>query len=127
MHRLRIAPDGLLTLFPFAALSTTPGHFLVERFAISYLSAGRDLAAPAQNEQPVGPAVIALSPGGDSKRQGATAFRSDSLERLDGAQSEARALQALLPRSQFWPKAKPPNSESRTCTVQPYFTSWAMD
>ncbi len=67
VHRLRIAPDGLLTLFPFAALATTPHHFLIERFAISYLSAGRDLMAPTQNEQPAGPPVIALSPGGDSR------------------------------------------------------------
>jgi CHAT domain-containing protein/Tfp pilus assembly protein PilF len=101
IHRLRIAPDGLLTLFPFAALSTAPGRFLVERFAISYVSAGRDLAVPAETEQPAGPPVIALSPGGDSKRQAATAFRSDRLERLDGAESEARSLQALLPRSQL--------------------------
>ncbi|HTC32210.1 MAG TPA: CHAT domain-containing tetratricopeptide repeat protein [Bryobacteraceae bacterium] len=101
VHRLRIAPDGLLTLFPFAALATTPHHFLIERFAISYLSAGRDLIAPAQAAESNGPPVIALSPGGDSKQQIATAFRSDRLERLDGAPSEARSLQAVLPRSQL--------------------------
>ena len=101
IRRLRIAPDGLLTLFPFAALTTTPGHFWVERFAISYLSAGRDLVASTQNEPPGGPPVIALSPGGNSRQQGTTAFRSDALERLDGAELEARSLQALLPRSQL--------------------------
>ena len=37
IRRLRISPDGLLTLAPFAALSDSHGHFLIERFAISYL------------------------------------------------------------------------------------------
>ena len=46
IHRLRIAPDGMLNLVPFGALSDGPGHFLIERFATSYVSAGRDLAAP---------------------------------------------------------------------------------
>lgn len=110
VHRLRIAPDGLLTLAPFAALSGPPGHFLIERFAVSYLSAGRDLAAPIEDAQSLGPPVIALSPGSESQRlAGSTpraanvlgAFRADGLERLDGAESEARSLQALLPRSQL--------------------------
>jgi CHAT domain-containing protein len=112
VHRLRIAPDGLLTLAPFAALSGPPGHFLVERFAISYLSAGRDLTGPQQDAPALGPPVIALSPGGHSSlpasaaprattANSASAFRADGLERLDGAESEARSLQALLPRSQL--------------------------
>jgi CHAT domain-containing protein/tetratricopeptide (TPR) repeat protein len=115
VHRLRIAPDGLLTLVPFAALSSTPHHFLVERFAISYLSAGRDLAAPTTAAQPGGPPVIALSPGYESRLPeskppasqrpaspgppAASAFRADSLEHLDGAELEARSLEALLPHS----------------------------
>lgn len=102
VRRLRISPDGLLTLIPFAALSLSPGHFLVERYAISYLSAGRDLAVPAQDGQTLGSPVIALSPGGESKQTAsATAFRSDRLERLAGAEAEARSLQKLLPRSQL--------------------------
>jgi len=102
VRRLRISPDGMMTLIPFAALSTTPGHFLVQRFAISYLSAGRDLASSLQDTQPLGSPVIALSPGGESKQTAsATAFRSDHLERLAGAEAEARSLQALLPRSQL--------------------------
>ena len=110
VRRLRIAPDGLLTLVPFAALSGAPGRFLIDRFAISYLSAGRDLAAPEQASLPGGPPVIALSPGGESKRPASatpratnvtSAFRADGLERLDGAELEARSLAALLPHSQL--------------------------
>jgi CHAT domain-containing protein/tetratricopeptide (TPR) repeat protein len=101
VHRLRIAPDGLLTLLPFAALATTPGHFLIERFAISYVSAGRDLAASVQIAASDSPAVIALSPGADSKQQSTAAFRSDALERLNGASLEAQSLQAMLPHSRL--------------------------
>jgi CHAT domain-containing protein len=110
VRRLRIAPDGSLTLVPFAALSGPPGHFLIERFAISYLSAGRDLVAPVEDTQSAGPPVIALSPGGQSSppasaaprlTNAASVFRADGLERLDGAVLEARSLQAIFPRSQL--------------------------
>jgi len=79
----------MLTLVPFGALSDSHGHFLIERFAISYLSAGRDLIAPANADQSAGPPVIALSPG----REGP--------EHLGGAEQEARSLQQLIPRSQL--------------------------
>ncbi len=86
VHRLRISPDGMLTLVPFSALEDSRGHFLVERFAISYLSAGRDLAAPADRDHAAGPPVIALSPG-----------HGKGLDHLDGAELEAHALQRLIP------------------------------
>ncbi len=116
-RRLRISPDGLLTLVPFTALADSSGHFLIERFAISYLSAGRDLIVPANPDQPAGPPVIALSPGGigpgavspgnSAKLHPAPAptiaktFRAGGLERLDGGELEARSLQQLIPRSQL--------------------------
>lgn len=42
-QHLLIAPDGALNLIPFEALPETAGRFLVEKFAVSYLSSGRDL------------------------------------------------------------------------------------
>jgi CHAT domain-containing protein/Tfp pilus assembly protein PilF len=107
VRRLRISPDGLLTLVPFAALSDAQGHFLVERFAISYLSAGRDLLAPAYAGRPPGPPVIALSPGSETKLHVAPTttmaetFRAGGLEHLAGAEQEARSLQRLIPGSQL--------------------------
>lgn len=106
IRRLRISPDGMLTLVPFAALSDSRGHFLIERFAISYLTAGRDLGAPQNTNQPSGPPVIALSPGAGRERPvtaGTTpsAFRAEGLGHLDGAELEARALQKLIPRSRL--------------------------
>jgi CHAT domain-containing protein/tetratricopeptide (TPR) repeat protein len=89
-RRLRISPDGMLTLFPFSALEDSRGNFLIERFAISYLSAGRDLVAPETANRTAGPPVIALSPGG-----------APGVNHLDGAELEARSLQRLIPRSQL--------------------------
>jgi len=102
VRRLRIAPDGMLTLLPFGALSD--GRFLVERFAISYLPAGRDLSVLDRPTQAQGVPVIALSPGAGGKRslagnQVASVFRADRLERLAGAELEARGLQARLPHA----------------------------
>src|SRR5262245_38617270 len=42
-RRLLIAPDGSLNLIPFAALVDQQNRYLVERYAISYLTSGRDL------------------------------------------------------------------------------------
>ena len=41
VRRLRVAPDGMLNLVPFAGVFDERGHYLIERFAISYLSASR--------------------------------------------------------------------------------------
>jgi CHAT domain-containing protein/tetratricopeptide (TPR) repeat protein len=106
LRRLRVAPDGMLNLLPFGALSDQGGRFLIERFAISYVSAGRDLAAPALGVVPVGPIVIALSPGVGAKRRApagpvASAFRAERLERLEGAELEAREVQRWIPRAQL--------------------------
>src|SRR5262249_54666970 len=105
VQRLRVAPDGMLNLLPFGALSDARGHFVVERFAISYVSAGRDLADPAPPADVSGPLIIALSPGASDKRAASrsvssSAFRTDHLERLEGAEIEARDLQRRMPRAQ---------------------------
>ncbi len=43
-----------------------------------------------------------MSPGGESRQAtSASTFRSDRLERLDGAEAEARSLQKLIPHSQL--------------------------
>lgn len=104
ISRLRIAPDGMLNLVPFAALSDGRGHYLVERFAISYVSEARDLAiASGQNDTSLGQMIVALSPGGDARRAAvspvAAAFRSDRLERLVGGEAEARDVQKWVPRA----------------------------
>ncbi|MFN8006014.1 MAG: CHAT domain-containing protein [Terriglobia bacterium] len=66
-RQIRIAPDGMLNLVPFASLTDGQGHYLIERFVVSYVTAGRDLAAPAPTGKPSGPMIIALSPGTESR------------------------------------------------------------
>ena len=41
--RLLISPDGELNLVPFEALVDASGRYLIERYATSYLTSGRDL------------------------------------------------------------------------------------
>ena len=41
--RLLISPDGALNLVPFDALVDEQGRYLIERFAVTYLTSGRDL------------------------------------------------------------------------------------
>jgi CHAT domain-containing protein len=41
--RLLVSPDGDLNLVPFEALVDEHGHYLIESYAISYLTSGRDL------------------------------------------------------------------------------------
>lgn len=95
LHQLRIAPDGLLNLLPFAALRDGRG-LLIEHFAISYLAAGRDLAEAAP-QPATGAIVIAMSPGGQEVHS--SSFRAERLERLEGAAIEARDLQRRMPRA----------------------------
>ena len=102
VQRLRVASDGMLNLLPFGALYDARGHFLVEHFSISYISASRDLTGPAIAGDAAGPMIIAVSPGAGPKRQasgatGGSAFRADRLERLEGAEREARSVQRWIP------------------------------
>lgn len=63
--RLFIAPEGTLTWIPFEALPTERG-FLVEQFAITYLSVGRDLIRfESDFRPPSGAAVVVADPNFD--------------------------------------------------------------
>ncbi|HEX3747881.1 MAG TPA: CHAT domain-containing tetratricopeptide repeat protein [Bryobacteraceae bacterium] len=104
VHRLRIAPDGMLNLVPFAALSGAHGGFLIEKAAIDFLSASRDLAAAVPAHASGGEVVIAVSPGpgaGPASAAAGRAFRADGLERLAGASAEARDVQRWFPRAEL--------------------------
>ncbi len=106
VHRLRIAPDGMLNLVPFGALLDGHGRFLIEDFAISFVSAGRDLAAPESAASPSTDSIIvAVSPGADAQRTPSTltasAFRADRLERLQGAEVEAQDVRRWLPKARL--------------------------
>jgi CHAT domain-containing protein/Tfp pilus assembly protein PilF len=115
--QLLVSPDGELNLVPFAALIDEQGHYLIERYAIDYLSSGRDLlrlqtrrdskSAPVVMADPAfgEPAVIA-SEEGTGRGNGAGARARLDYSRvffgpLPGIAEEVRALKMLLPQATF--------------------------
>lgn len=103
--QLLIAPDGSLNLLPFEALVDERGRFQVERYAISYLGAGRDLLRMRVPRPSNGTPLLLADPafgnrpdavGSDPQRSrggDALAFFAP----LDGTALEARAIRRLLP------------------------------
>jgi CHAT domain-containing protein/tetratricopeptide (TPR) repeat protein len=102
---LRIAPDALLNLLPFEALAEGR-RALIDRFAITYVPAGRDLMATTR--VPSAAPVLVVSPGASAPRaaaqparhapaQSETSFRANQLSRLDAALGEAADIRRLVP------------------------------
>src|SRR5262249_54264103 len=56
---LLISADGMLNLVPFEALVDREGRYLVERYAVTYLTTGRDLLR-MQVARPPSPSVAAV-------------------------------------------------------------------
>jgi CHAT domain-containing protein len=113
-RQLLVAPEGSLNLLPFQALMDENGHYLVERYAISYLSSGRDLLRIEVARQHRGAPVIIADPDfGDrdtrlvagtapAQRRSVT-IGSDLKELyfapLAGAAQEAAAIHGLFPEA----------------------------
>jgi CHAT domain-containing protein/Tfp pilus assembly protein PilF len=58
--QLLVSPDGELNLLPFAALVDEDGRYLVQRYAFTYLTSGRDLLRmPVTRESKSKPLIIA--------------------------------------------------------------------
>jgi CHAT domain-containing protein len=115
--RLLISPDGGLNLVPFETLVDEHGRYLIERYATTYLTSGRDLLRMQIASAPTGTPVIVADPlFGES---GATAARRARPGATDGLRSitvgsdvaglyfapllgsaiEARAIKALFPEA----------------------------
>ncbi|MGB7324002.1 MAG: CHAT domain-containing tetratricopeptide repeat protein [Rubripirellula sp.] len=66
VKRLRISPDGALWLLPWAALPTDESEKIVQRYATTLFTSGRELVAPqAQSPASVTPATIFSNPAFD--------------------------------------------------------------
>jgi tetratricopeptide (TPR) repeat protein len=105
VRRLRIAPDASLNLVPFEALSN--GHDLIERYAITYVPAGRDVTMASSPNLPSAAPVVVVSPGASASRRvrpavANTAFRSDALAPLSAAAAEAADLRRVVPRAELY-------------------------
>lgn len=64
-RRVLIAPDGALNLVPFAALVDERGQYLIQDYAISYLTSGRDLLRMTVKVDPKGGPLIFAAPDFD--------------------------------------------------------------
>jgi CHAT domain-containing protein len=106
-RRLLIAPDGSLNLIPFAALVDEQNQYLIENYAISYLTSGRDLlrlqtsrpseSAPMVVANPAfGGAATAVTRSADFGRR---PHDPDQIyfQPLPSTRREALAIKAVLP------------------------------
>jgi CHAT domain-containing protein len=118
-RKVFLAPDGQLSLVPFAALHDGRS-FLADTFDFTYLTSGRDILPPPGDIPTSTSAVILADPdyGASPLAQASAADRSYSLERfysedrdgfaqpswvsLPGSRQEAEAIQRLLPQAQLF-------------------------
>lgn len=98
-----VSPDGMLNLLPFAALIDAKERFLVQRYAFTYLSSGRDLLRLSTREQPRDAPLLVGSPNFSSGGAGtSTGTRSAGLSDLvfpplPGTAAELDALSKVVP------------------------------
>ena len=117
--QILVSPDGQLNLIPFEALVDAQNHYLVEDYAFTYLTSGRDLlrldTARTSKNKPVvvadplfgdadstALAVNAKTPVNRSKRRSITAARNLSdtyFAPLGGTLQEARSIQNIFPEA----------------------------
>jgi CHAT domain-containing protein/tetratricopeptide (TPR) repeat protein len=102
IRRLRIAPDGMLDLVPFEALRDP--RPLIDRFTITYLPAGRDLASESTTADPGGPSVIMVSPGAGARGSAAPSSASivDRLPPIAAAVGEAEDVRRMIDGAELY-------------------------
>jgi tetratricopeptide (TPR) repeat protein/CHAT domain-containing protein len=107
-RKLLFAPDGELLRLPLEALPGRDGGHLIDEYAISYLSAGRDVLRFGVGSWETGPPVIVVDPDFDLRAPGAQpppiAERTSrelnragiAFERLEGTRVEGDDISQLL-------------------------------
>jgi len=110
--RLLLSPDGALNLVPFEALVDQRGRYLIERYATSYLTSGRDLLRMQIPRAAPGRPVIIADPLFGEPAAAAPPFLALDARRsvtigpdrsalyfapLSGSALEGRAIKSLFP------------------------------
>jgi CHAT domain-containing protein/tetratricopeptide (TPR) repeat protein len=107
---LVVAPEGQVTLLPLGALRQEDGSYLVEKLAIRYVGAARDLLPAGGEKAAAGPAVLVSDPAFDlaagagttAGAAGAEAAPGREFRRLPGFAREAAAAEQLLRARPGW-------------------------
>jgi len=95
--RLLISPDGALNLVPFEVLVDEHGHYLLEGYATSYLTSGRDLLRmQIPRATPTSPVIVA-DPLFGEPTAGGPDLSATYFAPLAATRTEARKIQALFP------------------------------
>jgi CHAT domain-containing protein len=93
-----------LNLVPFEALSDETD--LIDRFAIAYVPAGRDVTMDETRAGTASAPIVVVSPGADrpsdSLQAGQRAFRTETLARLPAAAGEASDFRRIVPRAEVY-------------------------
>lgn len=109
VKHLLISPDGDLSLIPFGALVRQDGHFLAEKFTVTYLSSGRDLLRFGEKDIPSTASTLVANPDYDAPGEGdATTFPDGprgslpilaraKFSALPGTAQEAEAIRHIVP------------------------------
>jgi hypothetical protein len=112
-QRLLVSPDGDLNLVPFDALIDARGRYLVERYAITYLTSGRDLLRMQVARASRSAAVIIADPRSASPRQPAAHRRQpDSHPDAAAARQRRTCRRCISPRCQRPRQRAAPSSGS---------------
>jgi CHAT domain-containing protein len=91
--RLLVSPDGALNLVPFEALVDEHGRYAIERYAISYLTSGRDLLRMQARRASRGLPVVFADPAFGEPGQASARYFAP----LAVTAEEARAISDLFP------------------------------
>ena len=115
--RLLVSPDGELNLVPFEALVDEQGRYLIERYAMSYLTSGRDLlrmqvpraarsnpviiADPLFGEPASSSRPTRVASAGDARptRTAPQGLSTIYFAPIAGTAEEAKAIKALFPEA----------------------------
>ncbi|MGH9410035.1 MAG: CHAT domain-containing protein, partial [Vicinamibacterales bacterium] len=108
--QLLIAPDGELNLVPFQALVDDRGRFEIQRYAMSYLSSGRDVLRMEIPHASAGRPLVVADPAfgdrddagvsGANVQEASTGVLSTTyFSPLDGTAQEATVIGHLLPNA----------------------------
>ncbi|WP_170319561.1 CHAT domain-containing tetratricopeptide repeat protein [Polyangium spumosum] len=109
VKHLLVAPDGDLALLPFGALLLDNGKFLLQEYAVTYLSSGRDLLRLGERDPKRSAPVLVASPDYDAPGDAGAAPLAEApkgslplisrvkFTPLPGTAEEAAAVRPLLP------------------------------